>query len=216
MLEDWFQPVQGLQGLKPAKEVRLILGDQLNAMHSWFRGEPEPEVIYVMMEMRQETDYAPHHLQKVVAFFGAMRLFASERASADHRIFYLTLDDSRNLQSLTDNLDWIISDVEAKRVTYQLPDEYRLDEQLSIWGDAVQDRGLEIAVADTEHFYTQREELALFFKGKKTYRLENFYRAMRKKHEVLMTALVNLKAGAGITMPRTGRNCPKTTCHRCH
>ena len=120
MLEDWFQPVQGLQGLKPAKEVRLILGDQLNAMHSWFRGEPEPEVIYVMMEMRQETDYAPHHLQKVVAFFGAMRLFASERASADHRIFYLTLDDSRNLQSLTDNLDWIISDVEAKRVTYQM------------------------------------------------------------------------------------------------
>ena len=61
-------------------EVRLILGDQLNAEHSWFE-QVNSNVIYVMFEMRQETNYVKHHIQKVVAFFGAMRNFAKARES---------------------------------------------------------------------------------------------------------------------------------------
>ena len=34
------------------------------------------DAVYLMAEMRQETDYAPHHIQKVLAFFAAMRAFA--------------------------------------------------------------------------------------------------------------------------------------------
>ena len=52
--------------------------DQLNAEHSWFE-EVNDNVCYVMFEMRQETDYVKHHIQKVVAFFGAMRNFARAR-----------------------------------------------------------------------------------------------------------------------------------------
>ena len=44
-------------------ELRLILGDQLNAGHSWFR-TPDPAVCYLMAELRQETDYCRHHRQK--------------------------------------------------------------------------------------------------------------------------------------------------------
>ena len=47
-------------------EVRLILGDQLNAEHTWFE-EVNDNVQGVMFEMRQETDYVKHHIQKVVA-----------------------------------------------------------------------------------------------------------------------------------------------------
>lgn len=49
------------------KTLRLILGDQLNERHSWF-SEVNKDVIYVMIEMRQETDYVIHHIQKVTAF----------------------------------------------------------------------------------------------------------------------------------------------------
>ena len=41
-------------------ELRLILGDQLNAGHSWFR-TPDAAVCYLMAELRQETDYCRHH-----------------------------------------------------------------------------------------------------------------------------------------------------------
>ena len=49
-------------------KLRLILGDQLNIQHPWFK-TIDATVCYILMEMRQETDYAPHHIQKVVAFF---------------------------------------------------------------------------------------------------------------------------------------------------
>jgi len=58
-----------------SKTLRLILGDQLNSRHSWFQ-RPRKDVVYVLMEMRQETDYVRHHIQKVVGFFAAMRHFA--------------------------------------------------------------------------------------------------------------------------------------------
>ena len=54
------------------KKLRLILGDQLNERHSWFQ-ENDENVLYCMFEMRQETDYVKHHIQKVTGFFVAMR-----------------------------------------------------------------------------------------------------------------------------------------------
>ena len=49
------------------KILRLILGDQLNEKHTWFK-TPDKDVTYVLMEIRQETDYVKHHIQKVAAF----------------------------------------------------------------------------------------------------------------------------------------------------
>ena len=43
-----------------------------------------------MAEMRQETDYAPHHIQKVLAFFAAMRAFSEARQAEGHRMVYLS------------------------------------------------------------------------------------------------------------------------------
>ena len=51
-----------------SKTLRLLLGDQLNIQHSWF-SSLDDSVTYVMMEIRTETDYATHHIQKVVGFF---------------------------------------------------------------------------------------------------------------------------------------------------
>ena len=61
------------------KSLALVLGDQLNASHSWF-SEVDPQRLIVMMEMRQETDYVRHHQQKILAFFAAMRAFATALA----------------------------------------------------------------------------------------------------------------------------------------
>ena len=67
------------------KILRLILGDQLNQKHSWFK-KPENSVTYVLMEIRQETDYVKHHVQKVVAFFAAMRDFAERLKEKGHTV----------------------------------------------------------------------------------------------------------------------------------
>lgn len=187
--------MEELQTLVKAREVRLILGDQLNFGHDWFTSNPDPEITFVLMEVRSETDYARHHIQKVVSFFAAMRLFAMDLHQQGHRVLYLTLDDPRNLHSIPDNLEWICSEAAATQSAWQQPDEYRMDEILAKWSAICDRRGWEWSISDSQHFFTQREALATFFKGKKTYRLETFYRSMRKKHNILMTPAMEPEGG---------------------
>ena len=164
------------------KILRLILGDQLNVNHSWYK-EKSDRIIYLLLEMRQETDYVRHHIQKIIGFFLAMRAFASELKSKGHRVVYLKINDSENRQDLKKNLAYLIQQYQVDRFEYQLPDEYRLDQQLE---HIARDLPVTIRRADTEHFLSTREDLSTFFRKKKQYLLENFYRFMRKKYNVLM------------------------------
>ncbi len=164
------------------KTLRLLLGDQLNSQHSWF-DEVDTNTIYLMAEMRQETDYVKHHIQKVVAFFLSMRNFANELKSKGHEVIYFKISDEDNLQDLEKIISKCIEKHQIENFEYQLPDEYRLDEQLKKICD---DLKIKTKGFDTEHFYTSRTELADFFEGKKLLLMENFYRMMRKKHEILM------------------------------
>ena len=162
--------------------VKLILGDQLNLEHSWFK-KRDDSVVFVMMEMRQETDYAAHHIQKVVAFFGAMRNFNETLIAKGHQTHYLTLDDPKNTQNLDDNLKILLQEYSATSFSYLEPDEFRLDNQLK---DFCKSLSISSKVEDTEHFMTSRTELSSFFEGKKQLILEFFYRNMRKKFNLLM------------------------------
>lgn len=164
--------------------LRLILGDQLNPMHSWFQYQ-HADVVYVMMEVRQETDYVLHHAQKIIAIFAGMRDLAQTLAQAGHRVHYLKIDDAANQQSITTNLDWLIQHYAAQEFAYQAPDEWRLDQQLAAYAQALK---ISTRMVDSEHFYTHTDEVATLFKGRKKWLREHFYRHMRSKHHVLMDA----------------------------
>lgn len=164
------------------KTLRLILGDQLNYNHSWFEKEDD-SITYVMMEVRSETDYATHHIQKIAGFFASMRAFSHWLESKNHPVLYLRINDTNNLQSLGANLAFILKADKYTQFEYQLPDEYRVDLILKNFSCQL---SIGSKVYDTEHFFTTRDELGKFFEGKKTFLMESFYRAMRKKHQVLM------------------------------
>ncbi|WP_422083899.1 cryptochrome/photolyase family protein [Ulvibacterium sp.] len=164
------------------KILRLILGDQLNLEHSWFN-EVDDSTTYLMAELRQETDYVKHHIQKVVAFFISMRNFAKELEKKGHKVIYLKIGDPENPQDLEKLITMYMEHSGAEKFEYQLPDEYRLDSQLQSICPIL---GVETESYDTEHFYTTRHELKDFFKGKQQLIMESFYRMMRKKHDILM------------------------------
>jgi deoxyribodipyrimidine photolyase-related protein len=164
------------------KTLRLILGDQLNSNHSWFETVND-NVTYAQMEVRTETDYTVHHIQKIVGFFASMRAFAYGLQSNKHRVIYLKLNDEDNLQSFEANLASILKRDNYTHFEYQLPDEYRVDLMLKNFASEL---SIPVKVYDTEHFFSTRNELGEFFEGKKTFLMESFYRAMRKKHGILM------------------------------
>lgn len=165
-----------------SKTLKLILGDQLNSNHSWFK-TVDDSVTYVMMEVRSETDYAHHHIQKVVGIFAAMQDFKNELSSKNHNVIYIHLNDNDNLQSFEKNIQNLISNHNFTHFEYQLPDEYRVDLDLKKLCEVI---SIPSSVVDSEHFFTTRYELGDFFEGKKIYLMESFYRAMRKKHNVMM------------------------------
>ena len=167
---------------KMKKTLRLILGDQLNINHSWYQTFDD-SITYVMMEIRSETDYATHHIQKIVGFFSAMQNFAKELETAGHKVIYFHLNDDNNLQSFDKNSQQLIKKEGFTNFEYQLPDEYRLDELLKNFCKTL---GISTSVVDSEHFMSSRSELGDFFEGKKTFLMESFYHMMRKKHNVLM------------------------------
>ncbi|MFD2561077.1 cryptochrome/photolyase family protein [Aquimarina rubra] len=162
--------------------LRLLLGDQLNYEHSWY-GDEQDNVCYFMAEMRQETDYTVHHIQKVIGFFQSMRNFASWLEKEGCNVIYYTLDHKDNQQDLVANLERLIEEKKITKFEYQLPDEYRLDVQLK---DFSHQLSIETEAFDTEHFLTSRTDLANFFEGKKQYTMEYFYRDMRKKYDIMM------------------------------
>ena len=164
--------------------LRLVLGDQLNPGHSWF-AQVNPQVVYVLMEVRQETDYVLHHAQKILAIFAAMRDFARQLRAAGHRVRYVALNDASNRQSIPDNLAALAAHYRAQAVQWQQPDEWRLDAQLRHWAAT---QPLACEAVDSEHFLTARGDLAALMHGRRQWLMEHFYRHMRRRHQVMLDA----------------------------
>lgn len=164
------------------KKLRLILGDQLNSQHSWFKSV-DLSATYVLMEIRSETDYATHHIQKIAGFFAAMQNFRKELQEDGHQVIYFHLNGENNLQAFDKNLAYLIDKEKFTHFEYQLPDEYRLDEFFKNFCNTL---SITHSSVDSEHFLSERNELADFFKGKKMFLMESFYHMMRKKHNILM------------------------------
>ena len=186
-----------LQLIAPAQELRLILGDQLDEQHSWFE-RVEPQVVYVLLETRSETDYARHHIQKVVAYFLAMRGFAARLSQLGHRVHYMTLDTAANTQDIVSELRRLGSSFGVSRISYQLPDEWRLDQALATALE--QDNALpnrpEWRAVDSEHFLGERDALFKFNQGKRRYIMEYFYRDMRRRYGILLDSNGQPEGGA--------------------
>ena len=166
--------------------LRLVLGDQLNPLHSWFTSVDDG-VVYVLMELRQETDYVLHHAQKILAIFAGMRDFAAQLEAVGHRVHYLEIDDAANLPTITENLNALIAQYQATAFEYQAPDEWRLDMQMADYVKSLtQSQSISTQMVDSEHFFTARDETALIFGDRKKWLMETFYRQMRAKHGILI------------------------------
>lgn len=169
--------------IKNPVSLRLILGDQLNIKHPWF-DKIDHQVLFVLMEVKSESEYVMHHIQKVVGIFDAMRNFSNKLTKLGHQVLYIKINDAENKHDFIQNILFIAKKWNISEIHYQQPDEYRLDLILGELKNTIQ---IPVVVSDTHHFLTKRNELKDFFHGKKRYTLEYFYRHLRKRHRILMS-----------------------------
>ncbi|MBV1775904.1 cryptochrome/photolyase family protein [Burkholderiaceae bacterium DAT-1] len=163
--------------------LRLILGDQLNARHPWFV-RPDASVCYVMMEIRSETDYVVHHIQKVLTIFAAMRRFAQALQQAGHRVRYFKIGDPDNTQTIEGNLRMLLDETGAAGWACMEPDEWRVQQILEA---AAKTLARPFEMVSTEHFLLTRAE-AIRTCATRVPRMEFFYREMRRRYQLLLDA----------------------------
>ncbi|MDW8336112.1 MAG: cryptochrome/photolyase family protein [Tepidimonas sp.] len=166
----------------PTRVLRLLLGDQLNPLHPWLR-EVRPDVLYVLMEVRSETDVVDHHAQKVLAIFAAMRALAAQLRARGHRVRYLPLDHPHNRQSIPANLQALLQAHGAEAVELQQPDEWRLDDELRRWAAQA---GVPVRIVDSGHFLLPRDGVAQLLGRQRRWVMEHLYRHVRRQYRVLM------------------------------
>jgi len=165
------------------KKIRYLLGDQLNANHSWFR-EKDPDTLYIMAELPQELSYCRHHIQKVCAFLAAMEAFAGALNHAGHHCLFLTLDETHAYKTTDKLLNTLLAQFSAESIEFQAPDEIRLANTLA---EFCAETTIKTAIVSTEHFLIE-DPCATEWQLDSLPTMEHFYRRMRKRCNILVKA----------------------------
>ena len=162
--------------------LRLVLADQLTRNVAAL-GDLAPGDVVLMAEVMQEATYVRHHKQKLVFLFSAMRAFADALRAEGINVRYTNLDDPDNAGSLFGEVQRALTDTPCDRVIATRCGEYRLDQDMADWQRRL-NRPVEIR--EDDRFICSTEEFVGWARGRKTLRMEYFYREMRKKTGLLM------------------------------
>ncbi len=169
--------------MSASRTLRLVLGDQLTrSLSSLTDLDPQTDCV-LMAEVTAEATYVKHHKKKIAFLFSAMRHFAAELEADDIRVIYVRHDDAKNAGSLLTEVRRVAGEHGADRIVVTEPGEYRLREDMDGWAKAL-NRPVEIR--DDDRFIATRGEFNAWAEGRKSLRMEFFYREMRRKTGILM------------------------------
>lgn len=163
--------------------VRFLLGDQLTPRFLDRPGADQSRDVVLMAEVADEALYVRHHKKKLAFVFAAMRRFASELRSAGWRVDYVRLDEPANSGSLTGELARAAARHKAVSIACVEASEHRVLAMQQNWAGELQ---LPVTLYADDRFLCDKTDFAAWANGRKTLRLEHFYREMRRRHGLLM------------------------------
>lgn len=157
----------------------LVLGDQLSPdIHALREGDRDDDVV-IMAEVMEEASYVPHHPKKIAFLLAAMRKFAAALEDDGWTVAYTRLDDPDNGGSIGAELLRRAEEHGAKEVIATEPGEWRLI-------SALEDLPLPVHQFADDRFFASHGEFEDWAEGRKSLRMEYFYRQMREKTGYLM------------------------------
>ncbi|MGF1544277.1 MAG: cryptochrome/photolyase family protein [Parvularculaceae bacterium] len=166
-----------------AERLILVLGDQLSHGIASLRAGDKSSDVVVMGELRDEASYVDHHKKKLIFIFSAMRHFADELRSKDWRVDYARLDDDAPHASFTDLVGAAVERYGASEVVVVEAGEWRVRREIEGWPDR---RDVDVTILDDNRFVCGLDEFNAWADGRKSLRMEYFYREMRRKTGLLM------------------------------
>lgn len=196
-----------------AGKLILVLGDQLTLSLPMLQNADKFNDTILMAEVREEATYVKHHKKKIVFLFSAMRHFAQALRQEGFNVRYIEYDDAENPGSLFYAVKDAVTSTDASAVEVTQPGEFRLDSEMKSWEQAL---NLPVIINEDARFMASIGDFATWAEGRKQYRMEYFYREMRKRYDILMEngkpigGKWNYDQQNRATLP-AGTNVPKNT-----
>lgn len=167
----------------PVKSLRLVLGDHLtHNISSLVDLDPAHDIV-LMAEVAEETTYVPHHRQKIVLIFSAMRHFATALQKRGVRIDYVQLDAPENTGSFTSELTRAASRHRPEKIIVAEPGEWRVRQALETWG---RNATIPLEIRDDDRFFASQARFRKWAGARRQLRMEFFYRELRIENHILM------------------------------
>ncbi len=160
--------------------LRFVLGDHLTRDLSSLADLGRDDVV-LMVEVAEETTYVRHHKQKIALVISAMRHFAKALREEGARVDYVELDAPDNTGSFVGELRRAVARHKADRVIVAEPGEWRVRDALM-----QAEFGAPLEIREDDRFFASTRRFAQWAHGRASYRMEFFYRELRRAHGVLM------------------------------
>ncbi|MDE2148144.1 MAG: cryptochrome/photolyase family protein [Burkholderiales bacterium] len=165
------------------RHLLVVLGDQLDLDAAAFDGfDPSQDAVW-MAEVAEESTHVASSQPRTALFLAAMRHFALALQAAGRPLHYTRLDAPGNRGSLAAQLQADLERLRPRRLVMTAPGEWRVLQALQAAAAAA---GLPLELREDRHFYVSVRDFAAHARGRKTLRLEFFYREQRRRHRVLM------------------------------
>ena len=163
--------------------LRLILGDQLSQDISSLSDIDKASDTILIVEVMEEATYVRHHKKKIAFLFSAMRHFADELCGQGISVRYIKLSDPENTGSFTGEVARAIALVQPVNFVVTEPGEWRVLEMMQHWREELQ---VPVEIREDKRFLCTASSFNKWADGKKSLRMEYFYREMRRDHGILM------------------------------
>ena len=161
----------------------LVLGDQLDRQSSAFDGFDTAQDAVWMAEVADESTHVWSAKQRIAVFLAAMRHFAEDLRAEGLHVDYTALDAAAAPATLADALRNAIARLKPRQLVLCAPGDWRVYRSIR---SVAKQAGLPLDVRDDRHFYGTVRAFTAHAQGRKSLRMEYFYREMRQRHGVLM------------------------------
>ncbi len=165
------------------RNLVIVLGDQLDLQTAAFDGfDPAQDQVW-MAEVVEESTHVWSSQVRIALFLSAMRHFAEALRQRGYLITYQKLDDANAEPTLGAALTRAIRELRPTQLLMTAPGDWRVLQALRAVSRA---EALALEIRPDRHFYISVGDFKAHMAGRKSLRMEFFYREMRRRHNVLM------------------------------
>ena len=160
----------------------IVLGDQLDLDAAAFDGFDAAVDAVWMAEVAEESTHVWSSKPRIAMFLSAMRHFALALQDIGRPLQYTRMGESRQ-NGLAAQLEADILRLKPTRLVMTAPGDWRVLQSIKSIADA---NALALDIREDRHFFSSVRDFKAHANGRKSLRMEYFYREQRKRHQILM------------------------------